>query len=218
MGQATLRLAVLISGGGRTLLNLHEHIRTGRLDARIEVVVSSRGDVRGVERARALGLPTVIVNRRATGRFAPGGEAGRGGFDERIAEAVAAVDLVCMAGFLSLWRIPDPMRGRVINMHPALLPDFGGPGMYGRRVHEAVLAAGKTESGCTVHFCDNEYDHGPIILQRKVPVLADDTADMLAARVFEQECILYPTTLRLFSNDSVRLTGGKVSITSEPIP
>ena len=212
MGQRTLRLAVLISGGGRTLLNLHEQIRAGKLDARIEVVVSSRDDVRGVERARELGLPTVIVNRRPTGHLAPGGDVARGGFDERITEAVAGVDLVCMAGFLSLWRIPDPMRGRVINMHPALLPEFGGPRMYGRRVHEAVLAAGKTESGCTVHFCDNEYDHGPIILQRRVPVLTDDTSDTLAARVFEQECILYPQTLRLFSNDRVRLAGGKVRI------
>jgi len=218
MGQRTLRLAVLISGGGRTLLNLYEHIRAGRLDAQIEVVVSSRGDVRGVARARELGLPTVIVNRRPTGPLAPGGDVARGGFDERITEAVAGVDLVCMAGFLSLWRIPDPMHGRVLNLHPALLPEFGGPGMYGRRVHEAVLAAGKTESGCTVHFCDNEYDHGPIILQRKVPVLADDTSDTLAARVFEQEWILYPETLRLFSNDRVRLAGGKVRITSEPIP
>ena len=218
MGQRTLRLAVLISGGGRTLLNLHEQIRTGKLNARIEVVVSSRGDVRGVERARELGLPTVIVNRRPTGRLATPDKATRGGFDDRITEAVAGVDLVCMAGFLSLWRIPDEMSGRVINMHPALLPAFGGPGMYGRRVHEAVLAAGKAESGCTVHFCDNEYDHGPIILQRKVTVLAGDTSDTLAARVFEQECILYPEILQLFSTDRVRLVEGKVSITSEPVP
>jgi folate-dependent phosphoribosylglycinamide formyltransferase PurN len=101
-----------------------------------------------------------------------------------------------MAGFLSLWRIPEAFLGRVINIHPALLPEFGGREMYGRRVHEAVLAAGKTVSGCTVHYCDNEYDHGPVILQRQVPVLPTDTADDLAARVFAEECIAYPEAIR----------------------
>ncbi len=221
MSKGTLRLAVLISGGGRTLVNLHEHIRAGKLNARIEIVVSSRGDAPGVERSRKLGLPTVIVERRPTGKpalrgrgkmiFAQG-ESACGGFDEQISEAVAGVDLVCMAGFLSLWRIPDPMYGRVINIHPALLPEFGGLRMYGRRVHEAVLDAGRTQSGCTVHFCDNEYDHGPTILQRKVPVLTDDTPDTLAARVFEQECIAYPEAVRLFGENRIRLKGGEVTI------
>jgi folate-dependent phosphoribosylglycinamide formyltransferase PurN len=117
-----------------------------------------------------------------------------------------------MAGFLSLWRIPEDRFGWVINIHPALLPDFGGKGMYGHRVHEAVLAAGRTESGCTVHFCDNEYDHGPIILQRKVRIKPNDTADTLAARVFEQECVAYPEAVRLFCEDRIRLEGRRVTI------
>ena len=96
-------------------------------------------------------------------------------------------DLICLAGFLSLYTIPDHYLGRVINIHPALLPSFGGKGMYGHFVHEAVLKTGCKVSGCTVHFTDNVYDHGPIIIQRTVPVLDDDTPDTLAARVFEEE-------------------------------
>jgi phosphoribosylglycinamide formyltransferase-1 len=109
-----------------------------------------------------------------------------------------------MAGFLSLWTIPSDFQGRVLNIHPALLsptegghPRFGGKGMHGHHVHEAVLAAGETESGCTVHYADNTYDTGPIILQKKVPVLPTDTPDALAARVFEQEKFAYPEAIRL---------------------
>ncbi len=172
------------------MLNLQEQIVDGRLHACIELVVSSRGDAPGVARARELGLPTVVVERR---------ELSADAFQQGITDAVADVDLVCMGGFLSLWGIPDEFHGRVMNIHPALLPEFGGPGMFGRRVHEAVLAAGKKVSGCTVHYCDNQYDHGPIILQREIPVLPDDTPDALAARVFEQECIAYPEAVRLFA-------------------
>lgn len=198
-----LRLAVLISGGGRTLLNLHDRIEAGDLRARVNIVVSSRVDVAGVDRARGRGLPVEIIERKTLGAEL---------FQQRVTEAVAGVDLVCMAGFLSLWHIPDAFQGRVINIHPALLPDFGGRGMYGHRVHEAVLASGRRESGCTIHFCDNEYDHGPIILQRRVPVLPDDTPDALAARVFEQECIAYPQAVKLFSEDRVGIVGGEVRI------
>lgn len=198
-----LRLAVLISGGGRTLLNLHEHIQRGALPATIETVISSRGDVAGVDRARAAGLPVRVIERKG---LTPSE------FDTRIAQAVDDVELVCMAGFLSLWRMPPEFIGRVINVHPALLPDFGGPGMYGHRVHEAVLAAGRKESGCTIHFCDNEYDHGPILLQRRVPVLSGDTPDSLAARVFEQECVAYPEAVRMFGEGRVSLRNGRVEI------
>jgi formyltetrahydrofolate-dependent phosphoribosylglycinamide formyltransferase len=203
MSSVPLRLAVLISGGGRTLLNLHKHITDGALDARIEVVVSSRADAMGVERSRRTGLNTVVVDRRTLSN---------GDFQDGVTQAVADVDLVCMAGFLLLWQIPDEFHGRVINIHPALLPDFGGRGLYGRRVHQAVLAAGKKVSGCTVHFCDNQYDHGPIILQRKVSVLPDDTLDTLAARVFEQECIAYPQAVRLFADGRIVLEQNRVRI------
>jgi len=198
-----MRLAVLISGGGRTALNLHRCIREGSLDATIEWVISSRGDAPGVERSSRAGIPTMVVERK---------DHTEGAFHQKIQEAVADVDLVCMAGFLSFWRVPDEWYGRVINIHPALLPDFGGRGMYGRRVHEAVLAASRTESGCTVHLCDNEYDHGPTVLQRRVPVLADDTVDTLAARVFAQECIAYPQAIGLFSEDRIQVVGREVRV------
>lgn len=100
-----------------------------------------------------------------------------------------------MAGYLHFWKIPERYQGRVLNIHPSLLPQFGGKGFYGQLVHEAVLEAGVTESGCTVHFADNEYDHGPIILQRRVPVMPDDTPTDLAERVFRQECEAYPEAI-----------------------
>lgn len=203
MDQRTMRLAILISGGGRTALNLHRCIGEGSLDATIEWVISSRGDAPGVERLRQAGIPTMVIERKAHRGSA---------FHQEIQQAVAGVDLVCMAGFLSFWRVPDELYGRVINIHPALLPDFGGQGMYGRRVHEAVLAAGRKESGCTVHVCDNEYDHGPTIVQRRVPVLAGDTVDTLAARVFEQECIAYPQAIGLFSKGRIQVVGRDVHI------
>ena len=206
MSRDPLRLAVLISGGGRTLLNLHQRIVDGSLRAVITAVVSSRSGAAGVARSRDAGLTTVVVERR---RLAPDA------FQREVTQAIAGVDLVCMAGFLSLWRIPDEFYGKVINIHPALLPEFGGAGMYGRRVHQAVLAAGKKVSGCTVHFCDNLYDHGPIILQRTVPVLADDTPDTLAARVFEQECVAYPEAVQLFVDGRISLDAGTVRITRQ---
>ena len=202
-----LRLGVLLSGGGRTMLNLHDRIRDGTLSARIEVVVSSRADAPGVERARQRGLRVVIVPRR---------ELTEAEFQRRITAAVDGVDLVCMAGFLSLWTIPPDFAGRVMNIHPALLPAFGGPGMYGERVHRAVIASGAKETGCTVHFCDNEYDRGPIILQRRTAVLAGDTEGSLAARVFAQECLAYPEAVRLFAEGKLRMEGGRAVIFDEP--
>ncbi len=198
-----LRIAILLSGSGRTLLNLQKRIEEGSLTATIERVVSSRADVLGVERARDLGIPTEVIDRKSCSPA---------DFDARITNAVAGVDLVCMAGFLSLWRMPPDWVGRVINIHPALLPEFGGPGMFGMHVHEAVLAAGRKESGCTIHFCDLEYDRGPILLQRRVPVLPGDTAHSLADRVFEKECEAYPEAIQLFADGRVRWDGQRVLI------
>jgi folate-dependent phosphoribosylglycinamide formyltransferase PurN len=126
------------------------------------------------------------------------------------------VNLVCMAGFLSYWVIPERYLGRVMNIHPALLPAFGGDGMYGHRVHEAVLARGCKVSGCTVHFVNNTYDDGPIVLQRAAPVRAEDAPDDLAARVFEQECLAYPEAIRLFAEGRLRIEGRKVHIIDDP--
>ena len=201
-----LRLGVLISGGGRTLQNFVELIRRGEINAEVPVVISSLPEVKGVERARAAGLPVVIVRTNDHPNEAE--------FSRLITEALEAhdVQLVCLAGWTCFWRIPDHWIGRVINIHPALLPKYGGKGFYGHHVHEAVLAAGDKESGCTVHFANNEYDAGPIILQRKIPVLPGDNADTLAARVFEQETLAYPEAIRLFAEGRVRLVGDRVEI------
>ncbi len=187
-----LRLGVLLSGGGRTLMNILEYIRTGKLSAEVSVVIASR-DCKGVERSRTAGLDVHIVPYKEI----PDTET----YSAAIVELLdaAGVDLVVQAGFLSFWRIPPKYEGRVLNIHPALLPSFGGAGMYGLHVHKAVLATGCKVSGCTVHFVDNEYDHGRIIVQKRVPVLPDDTPDTLADRVFEQECIAYPEAIELVS-------------------
>jgi formyltetrahydrofolate-dependent phosphoribosylglycinamide formyltransferase len=184
------RLAVLISGGGTTLQNMAEVIARGELNAQIVCVIASNAHCFGIERARKLGLPVAVITRKEAGSLED--------FSRRITQTLHAahVDLALMAGFLSLWNIPPEFAGRVMNIHPALLPKFGGKGMHGEHVHEAVLAAGDTESGCTVHFADNSYDTGPMILQRRCPVLPGDTAQTLAARVFVEECLAYPEAVR----------------------
>lgn len=180
-----MRIAVLLSGGGRSLQNLIDQ----ELPARIVLVISNKADAYGLERARNSSIPAHVVSKKDH----PGEQ-----FSQRIFELCreAKVDLVCLAGFLQLLTIPDDFAGKVLNIHPALLPKFGGHGMYGHHVHEAVLAAGETVSGCTVHIATNEYDRGPIILQKQVPVLPGDTADTLAARVFAAECEAYPEAIR----------------------
>src|SRR5205085_1928091 len=124
----------------------------------------------------------------------------------------AGADLVCLAGYLQLLEVPPDFANRVLNIHPSLLPAFGGPGMYGRHVHEAALAYGVKVSGCTVHFADNAYDHGPVVLQRPVPVRDDDTPESLAARVFAEECEAYPEAIRLFAAGRLRVEGRRVVV------
>ena len=189
-----LELAILISGGGRTMQNIADKINQGKLNARINIVISSRPDVAGLERAQRLGLETHVVARKAYEDTES--------FSRDIFEAArgAGARLVCLAGWLFLLKIPDDYAGRVINIHPALLPNFGGKGMYGRRVHEAVLAAGCEVTGCTVHFADQTFDTGPIIVQRSCPVEPNDTAETLAARVFKLECEAYPQAIAMIAN------------------
>jgi len=200
-----IRLAVLLSGNGTTLQNLLDRSADGRLGAVVQVV-SNRADAYGLERARRAGVPAAVVERRSCGSPKE--------FSERIFALcrTAGADLVCLAGFLQLILVPDDFLGRVLNVHPALIPAFCGKGYYGRHVHEAVLAYGAKVSGCTVHFADNQYDHGPIILQRVVPVLDDDTPDTLAARVHEQENEAYPEAIRLFAEGRLRIEGRRVRI------
>jgi formyltetrahydrofolate-dependent phosphoribosylglycinamide formyltransferase len=203
---ASLRLAILLSGSGTTLQNLLDRIADGRLAADIVLVISNRSDAFGLERARTAGIAPAVVERADC--------SSRDEFSRRIFDLCrhAKVDLVCLAGFLQLLPIPDDFLGRVMNIHPSLIPAFCGKGFYGHRVHETALATGVKVSGCTVHFADNVYDHGPIILQRVVPVLDDDTVDTLAARVFEQECEAYPEAIRLFAEERLRIEGRRVLV------
>jgi formyltetrahydrofolate-dependent phosphoribosylglycinamide formyltransferase len=199
-----IRLVVLISGGGTTLVNLVEKIRAGALRAEIPLVIASRPDCAGLDKARNLGLACEVIARKA--------HASTAAFSQAIFARCRNVraDLVILGGFLSLLQIPPDFVGRVMNIHPALIPSFCGKGMHGRLVHEAVLARGCKVSGCTVHFIDDHYDHGPIIVQRAVPVLDDDTPDTLAARVFEQECLAYPEAIRLYASARLAIDGQRV--------
>jgi phosphoribosylglycinamide formyltransferase-1 len=203
-----IRLGVLISGGGRTLMNILEYIKKGQLNARVALVISSRSTVAGVERAKNAGLNVKIIRKKDYPDIDE--------FSRRLEEELVAanVDLVIQGGWLCLWKIPARYENRVMNIHPALLPSFGGQGMWGHHVHEAVLAAGCKVSGCTVHFCTDEYDRGAIIVQRVCPVKQDDTPDTLAARVFEQECVAYPDAINLFAQGKIHVKNGKVKIKS----
>jgi phosphoribosylglycinamide formyltransferase-1 len=196
-----LRLGVFLSGGGTTLQNLLDRIADGSLPATVAVVLSDQPEAYGLERARQAGIPAVAVRRRDC--------PSRAEFSRRLFDPCreAGVGLVCLAGFLQLVEIPPDFWLRVMNIHPALIPAFCGKGFYGRRVHEAVLEAGVKVTGCTVHFADNQYDHGPIILQRPVPVLEGDTPETLAGRVFAEECRAYPEAIRLFAEGRLRVEG-----------
>jgi formyltetrahydrofolate-dependent phosphoribosylglycinamide formyltransferase len=205
---APIRLAVLASASGTTLQNLLDCIANGRLRAQVVAVISNNADAFALERARRAGIATAVVHRKEAGSRE---EFSRLIFDEcRKAQA----DLVCLAGFLQLIEVPQDFQGRVMNIHPALIPAFCGKGFYGHHVHEAVLEQGVKMTGCTVHFADNQYDHGPIILQRAVPVLEDDTPDTLAARVFAAECEAYPEAIRLFAEGRLRIEERRVRVTS----
>jgi len=185
------RLALLVSGGGRSLENLVARTRAGELAAEVVLAISDRPGIGALERCARLGIPALVLDYKELG--------GAAGFSARVfAELEArAVTLCVLAGFLRLVQVPPAWRGRVLNIHPALLPKYGGKGFYGERVHAAVLAAGEHESGCTVHLVDDQYDHGTHLLQRRVPVLPDDDVHTLAARVFAAETEALPEAIRL---------------------
>lgn len=199
-----------MSGGGTTLQNLIDRIEDGRLDAQVVVVGSSRKSAFGLERARKHGIDTFVCpSKDCGGDFAQ--------LSRRIDENFAhtEVDLVVLAGFMCCYHFPEALRHRVMNIHPALIPSFCGKGMYGHFVHDAVLEAGVKVSGCTVHFVDAQYDHGPIIVQRTCPVLDDDTPEALAARVFKEECEAYPEAIGLFGQGRLVVRGQRVHISPE---
>ncbi len=206
-GNRPARLTVLLSGSGRTLANLIKQIANGSLDAEIVSVISSKAGVRGLEIAAEAGIPAAVIARHS---FED---------DQTFSDTVFAAaepfepDLVICAGYLKKLVVPVRWDGRILNIHPSLIPESNaaGAGFYGLRVHQAVLDSGARVSGATVHVVDNEYDHGPIVRKEMVPVLPDDTAEVLAARVFELECSLYPRAIAQYLADNPGLLTSRVA-------
>lgn len=200
------RIAVLISGGGTTLKNLLDEIAAGRLNVEVVAVVSSSPLAGGLKFAAERAIPASVVQRSAYANLVDFSEA-------TFAPCRAAgADLVVMGGYLKLVKIPTDFQGRVVNIHPSLIPSFCGQGFYGLKVHQAAIDYGAKVSGCTIHFVDDQYDHGPIVDQRTVPVLPDDDAATLQRRVFDAECVAYPEVIRWIASGRVRLEGRKVRV------
>jgi len=201
-----LRLAVLLSGSGSSLQNLIDRIEARELAAEIAVVIASKPDAFGLERARRHGIPAIAVPRKLHRDVAA--------FNDALHAELARFDvgLVVLLGFLSPFETRGRYDGRAINVHPALVPAFSGRGCYGRRVHAAVIESGVKLSGATVHFVDAEYDHGPVILQEAVAVRDDDTPETLAGRVQEVERRLVPEAIRLFAESRLRIENRRVRI------
>lgn len=195
-----LRLAVLVSGSGRSLRNLLELGAVGNLPGHVDLVIASRADAGALHHAQIFGVPSRVCKT------------------SEVTAALDAVDpdLVVMAGYLKMWPLPEHYEGRTINIHPSLLPLFGGKGFYGHHVHQAVIESGMKVSGCTVHFVTAEYDQGPIIIQRTCPVLDDDSADSLATRVFTEELKALPEAISLFAEERLRVEGRRVRVLSPP--
>ncbi|MGA1467016.1 MAG: formyltransferase family protein [Phycisphaerales bacterium] len=197
-----LRVGALVSRGGRTAVNLAERIARGEVPAELTLAVLHDPQVPAFERLRAVGVPIEVVpsppHRELSLEQADA-------IADRIdaAFAAAGVELVCLCGYLRRFRVGERWARRAINIHPALLPDFGGEGFHGLHVHRAVLAAGRTETGCTVHWVDEAYDRGETILQRRCPVLPGDTPESLAARVFAEECEAMPEAVARIATGEV---------------
>lgn len=200
------RVTVLISGGGTTLKNLIEKKSKGELTADIVQVVSNNPDATGLQFSHTANIESKIIDHRKHPDVQE--------FSNLIFQHCrsAQSDLVVMAGFLRRVSIPADFVNRVVNIHPSLIPSFCGQGHYGRRVHEAVIQYGCKISGCTVHFVDDHYDHGPIIAQRTVPVHPDDSPSQLAQRVFEQECEVYPEVINLIAAGDVTISDRIVTV------
>lgn len=205
---SSLRLAVFASGGGSNFQALIDAVERGDLACEIRLCVSNRETAGALDRARQAGIAAVVLDPATFADEDAYTSALLGVLDKH------EVDFVALAGYMR--KIPSAVvrtfRGRMLNIHPALLPAFGGKGMYGRRVHEAALAHGVRWSGATVHLVDDEYDTGPIVLQEPVPVLPDDTPEALAARVLEAEHRIYPEAVRLFAEDRLVVEGRRVRI------
>jgi phosphoribosylglycinamide formyltransferase-1 len=199
-----LPIAVLISGGGTTLKNLLEKIESDGLPIDVKLVISSRAKAGGLKYAAEAGIRAEVIRERDFDSSQA--------FSDAIFHAIreAGIELVVMGGFLKFLPIPADFENRVVNIHPGLIPAFCGKGFYGLRVHQAVIDYGAKISGCTIHFVDNEYDHGPIISQHVVEVQDDDTAETLQRRVFEKECEAYPQAIRLFAEGRLKVVDRRV--------
>ncbi|MDA7857912.1 phosphoribosylglycinamide formyltransferase [bacterium] len=209
-----LKIGVLVSGGGTNLQAIIDSCESGRIDAEVALVISNKKGVYSLERARRHNIEALFIN--------PKEFKAREDYSKKIAQELERrkVDLACLAGWLLKLEpcFVEKFKGRMINIHPALLPSFGGDGMYGHHVHEAVLASGAKVSGCTVHFVDEAYDHGPIILQTTVRVADDDTPDTLAERILKEEHKLYSKAIKLYIDDRLKIEGRRVKIINREEP
>ncbi|MHC4886442.1 MAG: phosphoribosylglycinamide formyltransferase [Planctomycetota bacterium] len=207
---APLNVAALISGSGRTVINILDQIEEGKLNARITKVISSRKDAKGVQLAKLRGVDTAVVPSRD---FRRDGHTDWEAMSMAINDLLSpAPDLLILAGYMCFYHIPPELEGRVMNIHPSLIPSFCGKHMHGHHVHEAVVEAGVKVSGCTVHFVNDQYDAGPIILQRTCPVHGTDTPDDVAARVFREELQAFPEAIRLFAEGRLEITDNRVIV------
>lgn len=205
-GLSTIRVVVMLSGSGTTLQNFIDLSESGRLPIQITKVISSRKGVYGLQRAQLHNIPSQVITRKDFNSWED--------YNQALTKAVddEEPDLVLFAGFMSLFWPGEKYTGRIMNVHPALVPAFCGKGMYGHHVHEAVIESGVKVTGCTVHFVDNQYDTGPIILQKVVEVFNDDTPDSIAERVQEAERQAYPKAVNLFINNRLQIQGKIVKI------
>lgn len=205
----SIRIAVLVSGHGRgsNMAAIIDACQRGEIDGQVVLVIGTRSEAPALQRAAEKGVCTRVISPRNLSEEE---------YAQRLLHALdeARVDLVCLAGYMRLLPVPvvRAYAGRVMNIHPALLPLFGGKGMYGEHVHQAVLESGMKVSGCTVHFVDEHYDTGPIIVQRCVPVEDDDTWETLAARVLVQEHQAYVQAVKLFAEGRLRIEGRRVRV------
>lgn len=200
-----LKIAVLVSGGGTNLQSIIDAVNSKDIDVSIEMVIGSKEGIFALERAEKNNIKTYVVSKKDY----------KGGFSDKILELTKEkVDLIVLAGFLSILngKILDEFKNKIINIHPSLIPSFCGPGMYGIKVHEAVIKSGVKVSGCTVHFVNSEVDGGAILAQEAVPVYFNDDATLLQKRVLEKEHIILSNSIKLISEGKVKIIDGRVKI------
>jgi len=203
-----MKLAVFVSGRGTNLLNIINKNKEGYLRSEVGLVISNH-ECEAISSSRRAGIRTAVIDPQAFNSEA--------GFADSLIEAMAAsgIDFIVLAGFLK--KVPGVVvksfQNRIINVHPALLPSFGGKGMYGMKVHQSVIDYGCKVSGATVHIVDTDYDHGPVVLQKCVAVTGEDTAETLAAKVHQLEYELLPEAIKLFEDEKVVVEGRRIIIT-----